>query len=487
MQQIRPYKVLIFLVLVLSLLCIPSAFIPADGVKWMGINWRFLPLERIWVAKKQVKKNIEKIVNAVDTTDINSGLKHNGQSTGQTGMPEGGNLASETAHPLQMSGSAAAKLARFFTALQEAAEGKKISIFHYGDSQIEGDRMTGYIRQRIQQQFGGIGPGFIPAYNVYNTQSFKQKVSPNFKRYTAFWPPKMSSSRYGALLSSATFDVNYTEGTQIPVPTEAWIEIAPSAAAFTRARTFSHVKCYYNSCYKSCSVKVYENDKLIHEDSLVADGGAHVLPLSFDHTPNKLRFVFSSTKSPIFTGFCLEGDVGVQVNNVAMRGSSGHNLSSSEASLFAQMHRDANTKLFILQFGGNSVHTFRDSSSVRYYVGALKNRIQYIQKLVPDAAIILIGPSDMSRLNAGVFETYPLLPYTVDRMQKMCSDNGVAFWNLYGAMGGYNSMPAWVSQGLAGKDYVHFSPRGASIASQYFYEAFGAAYTDWQAKKGGQE
>ena len=486
MQQIRPYKVLLFLVLVLSLLCIPSALIPEDGVKWMGVNWRFLPLERIWVAKKQVKKNIEKIVSAVDTTDINNGLKHSGQSNGQTGLPEGGSLASETAHPLQMSGSAAAKMARFFTALQEAAEGKKISIFHYGDSQIEGDRMTGYIRQRIQQQFGGIGPGFIPALNVYSTMSFKQKVSPNMKRYTAFWPPKMSTRRYGALLSAATFVIDSTRSQQ-QLPTEAWVEIAPSAAAFTRARTYSHVKCFYNSCYKSCAVKVYENDKLIHEDSLLADGGAHVLPLSFDHTPSKLRFVFSSTKSPIFTGFSLEGDVGVQVSNVAMRGSSGHDLSSSDASLFAQMHQNANTKLFILQFGGNSIHTFKDSSNVRGYIGALKNRILYIQKLVPDAAIILIGPSDMSRLNAGVFETHPLLPYTVERMQKMCADNGVAFWNLYGAMGGYNSMPAWVVQGLAGKDYVHFSPRGASIASQYFYEAFGAAYTDWLTKKGGNE
>jgi hypothetical protein len=129
----------------------------------------------------------------------------------------------------------------------------------------------------------------------------------------------------------------------------------------------------------------------------------------------------------------------------------------------------------------------KTKSSPQELINALKNRIQYIQKLVPDAAIILIGPSDMSRLNAGVFETYPFLPYTVDRMQKMCAENGVAFWNLYGAMGGYNSMPAWVSQGLAGKDYVHFSPRGASIASQYFDEAFGAAYTVWQAKKGGQE
>ncbi|MEY4286857.1 MAG: hypothetical protein RL511_943 [Bacteroidota bacterium] len=453
----------------------------------MGVTWRFLPLERVWVAKKQVKKNIDKIVTAVDTTNINEGVKHQGQSTGKTGLPEGGVLASASENPLQLSGSAAAKLGRFFAALQGAAEGQKISIFHYGDSQIEGDRMTGYIRQRIQQQFGGIGPGLIPAYNVYNTQSFKQKVSPNFKRYTAFWPPKMSSRRYGAMLSAATFEVSSTDGAQAATPTEAWIEIAPSAAAYSRARTYSHVKCYYNSCYKPCSVKIYENDKLIHEDSLMADGGSHILPLSFDHTPGKLRFVFSSTKSPIFTGFSLDGDLGVQVNNVAMRGSSGHDLSSSDAYVFAQMHREANTKLFILQFGGNSVHAFRDSSSVRYYIGALKNRIHYIQKLVPDAAIILIGPSDMSRLQDGIFETYPLLPYTVDRMQKMCAENGVAFWNLYAAMGGRNSMPSWVSQGLAGKDYVHFSPRGASIASQYFFEAFGAAYTEWEAKKGGDQ
>jgi len=483
-QQIHPYKVLLVLVLVLLLLCIPSALIPERGVKWLGIQWRFLPMERVWTAKKQVKKNIEKIVAAADTTDINAGLKHDGKSNGKIGLPEGGNLAGASANPFLLSNKAEANLAHFFKSLENSAKGQKMSIFHYGDSQIEGDRMTAYIRQRIQQQFGGTGPGLIPAYNVYTTHSFIQKVSANFKRYTAFWPPKMSSRQYGAMLSSARF----TSGTaERLTPEEAWIEIAPSAAAFSRARTFSQVKCFYNSCYKPCGVKVYENDQLIHEDSLIDDGGAHVLALSFGQTPRKLRYVFSSTQSPVFCGFSLEGDVGVQVNNVAMRGSSGHDLSSSDAHVFAQMHQEVNTKLFILQFGGNSVHSFKDSSSVRYYVGSLKSRINYIQKLVPNAAVILIGPSDMSRLNDGVFETYPLLPYTVDRMQKMCAENGVAFWNLYAAMGGMNAMPAWVTQGLAGKDYVHFTPRGASIASQYFYEAFGAAYTDWLSKKGGQK
>jgi hypothetical protein len=40
-------------------------------------------------------------------------------------------------------------------------------------------------------------------------------------------------------------------------------------------------------------------------------------------------------------------------------------------------------------------------------------------------------------------------------------------------------MPSWVSQGLAGKDYIHFTPRGASYASQLLYDAFIAEYAKW--------
>jgi lysophospholipase L1-like esterase len=450
------------------------------------LRLQFLPFERILVAKKQTHKNIDSLLIKVDTSSINEGLKHNGKSPGNMGLPDGGALSTDSETKLVFGGQAATNFARFFKALQEAAtKGEKISIFHYGDSQIEGDRMTGYIRQRIQQQFGGMGPGLIPAYNVYNTQSFKQNVSPNFQRFTAFWPPKLASKKYGALLSAATFAVDTAKANK-GLPTEAWVDLQASASAFTRARAFSQVKCYYNSCYKPCSVKIYENNKLIHEDSLIKDGAAHELSLNFPSTPGKLRFVFSSMKSPVFTGFSLEGDVGVQVVNVAMRGSSGHDLSSSDWSMFKSMHQQANTKLFILQFGGNSVHAFRDSSAVRYYVSSLKNRIAYIQKQVPGAAILVIGPSDMSRLNEGVFETYPYLPYTVERMKKMCAESGAAFWDLYTAMGGYNSMPTWVAQGLAGKDYVHFSPRGASIASQKFYDAFSAAYATWLEAEGGK-
>ena len=37
-------------------------------------------------------------------------------------------------------------------------------------------------------------------------------------------------------------------------------------------------------------------------------------------------------------------------------------------------------------------------------------------------------------------------------------------------------MPSWVESGLAGRDYIHFSNKGASIASQMFYDAFELEY-----------
>jgi len=41
-------------------------------------------------------------------------------------------------------------------------------------------------------------------------------------------------------------------------------------------------------------------------------------------------------------------------------------------------------------------------------------------------------------------------------------------------------MPSWVEKGLAGRDYIHFSNKGASIAAQLFYDAFIAEYVKWQ-------
>ena len=48
----------------------------------------------------------------------------------------------------------------FFEKAEKASEmGKTVRILHYGDSQIEMDRMSDVLRARMQMLFGGGGPG----------------------------------------------------------------------------------------------------------------------------------------------------------------------------------------------------------------------------------------------------------------------------------------------------------------------------------------
>jgi len=63
-------------------------------------------------------------------------------------------------------------------------------IVHYGDSQIEGDRITGYLRNRLQKMYGGSGPGFIPVKPVYNQISAIVEPSDNWERFAFFDPTK---------------------------------------------------------------------------------------------------------------------------------------------------------------------------------------------------------------------------------------------------------------------------------------------------------
>ena len=39
---------------------------------------------------------------------------------------------------------------------------------YYGDSQIEGDRITSYLRQTLRKEYGGTGPGLVSATNARN-------------------------------------------------------------------------------------------------------------------------------------------------------------------------------------------------------------------------------------------------------------------------------------------------------------------------------
>jgi hypothetical protein len=70
----------------------------------------------------------------------------------------------------------------------------------------------------------------------------------------------------------------------------------------------------------------------------------------------------------------------------------------------------------------------------------------------------------MSRKEGISMETYPLIPVLKTALRKEVLSRGAGYWDLFDVMGGEGSMVDWVNQepAFAVKDYIHFTPKGAS-------------------------
>ncbi len=374
----------------------------------------------------------------------------------------------------------------FISQLRESLESGSCRIIHYGDSQLEGDRISGYLRNRLQGIYGGSGPGFIPIVQVYHQISAQVTHSENWTREAYFDPTQEKSShkKYGAYSSLSRFTEPYETVDSLLLDSlkikKATITIGIPTKSYGSLRTFNKIGVHYGHTLAPTTIKVFNDDVLIKTENLIEDGAYHKFPIDLASTPSHLKIEIESKISPDFYGLTLDGNSGISFDNVAMRGSSGTIFAGTNASNFQKMYQQLQPKVLIFQYGGNSVPYLKDSLAVKEYASYLKNHINWVKLKSNNANVIFIGPSDMTTTDSGQLKTYPLLPYLNKILKKTCVENGIAFWSMYDAMGGKNSMQHWVDQGLAANDYTHFSPSGTKIISELFFLAL---YLDLNNKK----
>jgi lysophospholipase L1-like esterase len=365
---------------------------------------------------------------------------------------------------------------QFITNLKSNLTSESCRIIHYGDSQLEGDRISGYLRNRLQQLYGGTGLGFIPVVQTYQQVSIDIIPSENWERFASFDPTKtkFDHKKYGAYTSLARFTPSYPND-QLSLDTlsssTASITIKPSSKSYRLLREYNSVNLHYGNLLSSVALEVFSNGALIKKDSLIKDGKCHNLKMSFATTPNDLKFVFKGKISPDVYGITLDGTTGIQLDNVAMRGASGTIFANSNSENFIAMYKKLDPKVLIFQYGGNTVPYLKDSLSVTNYARYLKNHINWVKRKTTNASVIFIGPSDMTTMENGAMKTYALLPYLNKILEKTCHENNIAYWSMFDAMGGENAMQHWVDQKLAGSDYTHFTHSGTKVISELLFMA----------------
>ncbi|PHS09430.1 MAG: lipase [Kordia sp.] len=369
----------------------------------------------------------------------------------------------------------------FLNELRDKLNSKSCRIIHYGDSQLEGDRITGYLRNRLQKMYGGSGPGFIPIKQAYHQISASVKHSDTWERHAIFNPTqkKFTHRKYGVFLSSSRFTPVLIDSIQIDstLITTATIAIKKSNIAYRKFRAFKNIGLHYGNCNYPITINIYENDILIQQDSLITDGNYHNYKIKLAKTPSNLKIELKGKVSADFFGLTLDGGYGIQIDNVAMRGASGTLFTKNDATDYGRMLKELKPKVMILQFGGNTVPYLKDSIGVTKYIHRLHSQVKWLRRRQSGMSLLFIGPTDLSTSVNGKMITYELLPFLNESLKELCTNNNLAYWDMFHAMGGKNSIPIWVKEKLVGGDYIHFTPKGTKYISELFFTSL---YLDLQ-------
>ena len=364
-----------------------------------------------------------------------------------------------------------------FCAFEQARDsGRTVRVAHYGDSQIEMDRISQNLREALQERFGGSGTGMFPALTTTPMASVSHYASGSFAFFTMIVDStsrRAGHNRYGPLAQVTGL---YGGGT-------VNLRAEREKSTLEHLRSFQSVSLLYGRGSEDFSAAV-QSDTLSPEPVIRADSCATWMTWTFDRPVE--RATLKLTGSAEIYGVATDGVAGVTVDNVPLRGSTGNILPRIDKALLKTAYDLDGTALVILQFGGNFVPASSTTKAISGHMDKVRELIAYYREVAPGAKILFIGPSDMaSSTEDGRIVSYRRLPELVDSLKAVTLKSGVAYWDLYRMMGGQNSMSQWVRHypAYAGPDYVHFTSAGAKVVGETLSRSLLTYYDFYDLRK----
>ena len=446
----RRSRIALFLFGVIALLAVLCAFFPADGL----LGMHFPTLGEVLSGPEPTGPSPEELLEqrrqAILAAERSEYLQFFREDPARFYLPDGD--------------------PGFFDPLFEAlerAEEEPLRIIHYGDSQIEEDRITGTIRSRLQARFGGSGPGMMPA-RPHATRQVGGGASAGLARYFIYGDPSHRAGirQYGPYADFVRLD------------TTAVLSYYPVNSRGVPRTTFDRMTLVAGNLRSELRVS--------HRgQSVTVEPGEKLALVRFELPDSSQRASMTVSGYADLYGVLLDGKSGVRMDNVAMRGAGGTFFTAMDADQLRTFYEQENVRLILLQFGGNSMPVLTTDKAVTANLETLRRQIRHLRALAPQARIVFIGPSDMATTVRGKRQTYPRLPAFVDSLKVSATQCGAAYWDIYGVMGGENSMAAWVGAkpALAGPDYIHFTLAGAQRIGELFCDAFFLYYDYYRWRK----
>lgn len=345
-------------------------------------------------------------------------------------------------------------LKHFFSMLNQINSlDRPVRIAFLGDSFIEGDIILADFRAQMQSHFGGGGVGFVPV------SSRVEQHRPTITQRSKGWKINsiLSDKSRKYVLSGMMFE---------PAEDEASITFK-TVNAYPGLDKATTLKFMYAQNEQTEICLIYNNST----DTIV-----EVLPPSETITQYEMEGVFSDgtfhfrqTQGLQALGVVYEDNKGVVVDNFSLRGNSGVHLAAMDVNSCFELHRIRPYDLIILQFGLNV--TSEEMQHYGWYRDRMVNVIEHIRQCFPETDVLLLGVSDRSYNQDGVYQTMPAVVSLLRAQYQAAQLANVPFWSIFDAMGGANAMVRYVDWRWASKDYTHLSFRGGREIATLLFNA----------------
>ena len=338
---------------------------------------------------------------------------------------------------------------------------RPVRIAYFGDSFVEGDILSCDLREQLQTQFGGNGVGWVDcASQIYG---FRQTVRHSFEGLREYEVVKRPFNAQVQSIAQRYFTIDGNRATFV----------------YQGSKSRKHLNNWQKATFFFRTEDTITVATKMNSDTLVSDviGGDGQLQTFTKHHPSMHKIIYSvSDASPktFLYGVALESNQGVIVDNFSMRGSSGVPLGTIPSAVLREFAAQRPYDLIIFHFGLNVANeNVRNYSSYIHQMGSV---IRHFKAAYPQTSILVVSMTDRDQRSTEGIHTMAGVESLVGYQQIMAANEKVAFFNLFQAMGGRESMKTLVDKGYANKDYTHISHAGGRRLATHLVESILAGF-----------
>ena len=346
--------------------------------------------------------------------------------------------------------------------MRAAAHHGATRVSFWGASHVAGEFWTGTVRRLLQDRFGDAGHGFVmpgPPWVGYRASDTNLCAGGTWLSDFVERKDGRDDGRYGP----AGLDVSPT------IDAFGWVQTAKSNP---QGRSVSRFEVAFLREPGAGTLSLTVDDASPVIVPAAGDTGPGMAVLETTDGPHRLRV--SAEGNVRLYGVWMERDTsGVIVDAMGVTGRTASSWQKWDPTLMAPFLDRKRPDLVVLAYGTNEANDRK--LTPESYTASLRTSLSRMRALMPDAACVLVGPSDRGkRVKGSVYAIWPATEWVARVQREVGPEFGCATWDLQTAMGGPGSMLRWyfgAEPRLAAGDLIHLSGEGYKEVGARFVAA----------------